>query len=66
MPQVSGQGGKNERTRGAGTCAPSFHVGSSGTRATPVDRADALHPPGVHIALLTEPLGVVGVCPGAP
>ena len=43
-----------------------FHVGSSGTRATPADHTDTLHPSGVHIALLTEPLGVVGVCPGAP
>ena len=56
-------GGK-ERTRAA--CAPGFHVGSSGTRATPADHTDTLHPSGVHIALLTEPLGVVGVCPGAP
>ena len=67
MPQVSGGGVKNERTRGrAGRCAPGFNVGSSGTRATPADHTDTLHPSGVHIALLTGPLGVVGVSPGAP
>ena len=44
-------------------CAPGFHVGSSGTRATPADHTDTLHPSGVHIALLTGPLGVVGPAP---
>jgi len=44
----------------AGSCAPSFHVGSLGAGATPADRADAMHPSGVLVTLLPGPLWVVG------